>query len=1824
MTTQYKCVCGKRLVQKYIALGKCAACSSVPELDKHLDMYRKAMQDAKAAGYSRSKLAEELDGVFGINSVVIKEKTKSRSNRSENTSCHTFSTDKEPVENLPEGPFIDIILKDYSVLCYFQNKIKQVKCPQIKQYDLLPIPETNKRAVVKIKNPKFQWTSLKDYKPTPGYMNVQDKFYKGSILSQDILKKYIIDNNVSFKYENLDMVFYDIETYNTSAFNDVPTPDNGHIGMISFVHISYPVIVPDPNNIINKPGNKTPIINVKLFYLHKHRIDQDKINDLLADCNINTIECIGSDHEESMAYEFFKTLGTLQSITLVAGFNSSSSRQNNVQNPGYDLPFLIKKCQAKLTVHRQYRVKIGLSYGTQYTKIDELPFIYFIDMQVLLSNSLMPDQRNAMESFKLNEYMRLFGVKQKHSIGTYRQLQEQLATSGTDVSVLAAYCIYDSYGLYLLNLKAKAIERILNLGNMLNVPLYHILYSTQANNLGFQLMRQYVESGFCIPYKQICEKLPYQGAFTYLNEDYKLKIAKNVPSFDFISLYPSVMRANNLSPETLLLDTYTGADCHLIPVTDVNINNGNLVIYKFSKAPGIVTQYLASLFEKRLLYKKQLQEALKLKNENDAALFDILQYNTKICLNTIYGLMASNFALLQPEVAIACTAVGRLVIQKTFDVYKEMTNKNPIMCDTDSIYAEFESKDQIKEFQFEVHKQLNNDMYNLDYEGTYDLFMMSKSKKSYIKLQGQTLIIKGIAWSKYTTEAREWVKKLFRDILISGDIYKTLHNFYHFHKSQILFHIKNKSAHRLQNYTKLIKLGGKSNEVKYLRENYQLHDDIAYVVAIKPTRKNQPKSELVRPINDPCLKLSDINVQELMNWLMAGVTKLIMPMKGGPTEIDEDNDLVYYRTEKLCGNVVQDCRDMDPVSVADYCQIIQDAENTNVVNHELFKTDRKYRVFLDIDYTNKIEANNVISYMKTLLAERTSTDSKNGIVATMTSNQNKSFHIFFNVRASLPQIKKLAEKCKRVYKVVDTNIYALNKSLRSPLCSKINRSDKTINPASVHYLVGAIELDQCIIHNTAETYELLDHIHDISHMIINTQSNKSSSIPKEIVPIMKSMLNDVGIVYTQYRFSGNMMSVIPLKEFMCKGCNKTHYTHNPYVIYAHNRLIIKCSEGSTIIENPLTRLTLTEHFQALITNTERVQRDYRTLSTRYFNETLPTTTLVTINSSVGTGKSVWLRNQLETFPKDYKIICVSFRRSFTKTFCESYGLENYLDLPGKISLEMHPRIMIQCDSLHRLDLGPKIDVLILDEIVSILCQLNSSMIKNTENVYQIMHCLLIDARQIIAMDALLYPEIAVNLSQVCECHNDFEYLENAFKPYEADVKFKLGSRDKIISGTCHRIKQEPLDCKIAAFISSYKAIKTIYINLVNEGRKVLMLHGKDLIVDQALPSDPTKLLTMKELKLYWFEHLQEIYNTYDVLLYTSTITAGISIDNTEIDLMLGCYVANTCSPLDFVQGMFRVRNRKCTEIYYQPGNRYKPIEDLIPEAKANKLLASNLDISGKQELQILAECMTAQLEHQRDELTIQFLQQAIGFKLIVEDINNISFEPITTFDTLQLQILFEEGYIPSERDMEIYETVHKSGGDNIELDMIDDMTYTKGQWISILKTYGIEKTPQAIYNLSLKEICDLYYYRSTYATQKNRITKYELEDASDFNVEKYAEITNIIVSVLNRLNSDQMLIKTDPRIQKHLKDMKNQELVNIIAEQFKIRQTIPKSELNTFLTTLDPKFGISGKYSIRTANKILCSHGFKLELIRKQLQSDRVKYYRMTQLHQTEIEALTQ
>lgn len=103
---------------------------------------------------------------------------------------------------------------------------------------------------------------------------------------------------------------------------------------------------------------------------------------------------------------------------------------------------------------------------------------------------------------------------------------------------------------------------------------------------------------------------------------------------------------------------------------------------------------------------------------------------------------------------------------------------------------------------------------------------------------------------------------------------------------------------------------------------------------------------------------------------------------------------------------------------------------------------------------------------------------------------------------------------------------------------------------------------------------------------------------------------------------------------------------------------------------------------------------------------------------------------------DYKfIVCLSFRITFTSEFSKKYNLVSYKDITGSIKLDKVPRLIIQVDSLFRLDTNIVPDLLIVDEVESILEKIDSS--GNVWSVINTFIDLIKNSKKIVIMDGLM-------------------------------------------------------------------------------------------------------------------------------------------------------------------------------------------------------------------------------------------------------------------------------------------------------------------------------------------------------------------------------------------------------------------------------------------------------------------------------------------------------
>ena len=216
----------------------------------------------------------------------------------------------------------------------------------------------------------------------------------------------------------------------------------------------------------------------------------------------------------------------------------------------------------------------------------------------------------------------------------------------------------------------------------------------------------------------------YEGAFVIEPER---GLHENVAELDFASMYPSIMVAFNISPDTLS-------------------PNGDYIApevgYRFKKQPdGFFKRILISLIKRR----QEIKKIMKNMNENDPnyKLLDIKQQTLKILTNSFYGYMGWSGARWYCKAcAEATTAWGRYFIKTSAKIAEQMGFK-VLYGDTDSIFV---SKPVgIEELKKEVDKLIERISKELPVQIELDelfktIFFVEKKRYAGLTIEGKILV----------------------------------------------------------------------------------------------------------------------------------------------------------------------------------------------------------------------------------------------------------------------------------------------------------------------------------------------------------------------------------------------------------------------------------------------------------------------------------------------------------------------------------------------------------------------------------------------------------------------------------------------------------------------------------------------------------------------------------------------------------------------------------------------------------------------------------------------------------------------------------------------------------------------------------------------------------------------------------------------------------------------------------------------------------------------------------------------------------------------------
>ncbi len=389
----------------------------------------------------------------------------------------------------------------------------------------------------------------------------------------------------------------------------------------------------------------------------------------------------------------------------------------------------------------------------------------------------------------------------------------------------------------------------------------------------------------------------------------------------------------------------------------------------------------------------------------------------------------------------------------------------------------------------------------------------------------------------------------------------------------------------------------------------------------------------------------------------------------------------------------------------------------------------------------------------------------------------------------------------------------------------------------------------------------------------------------------------------------------------CSICKEVHHTDNALIITIQGNTIMRgCRQDKTKTWLPIGELgagdveivkktpprTVGQRMEGLLKARLRPYREavkYSPEGREYASEKMLDypfelvmgadgkrwSTLV-VKAAKGVGKTEALRRWVDQHHENSTIIALTHRETFAGELSRQFnGFTHYKTIEDKaISLAKYSRLIIQMESLHKLNFeGQQGEILlILDESESIHRQLSSKLFKHFDQAFENFCTLINEANHVIALDAHI-SHMTLNL--LADRYGPKKLIHNTFVP--PGIKYKL-TPDK--------------DAWYAKLKDCLEAGKKIVVptNSATEAATIANWLGKEY------PLMTVKLYTGatdRGAKMADIENISEAWKV-DVLIYSPTITAGVSFKEKWFDMVFGFFRVGSSPAAECDQMLGRVRD----------------------------------------------------------------------------------------------------------------------------------------------------------------------------------------------------------------------------------------------------------------------------------------------------------------------------
>jgi len=263
---------------------------------------------------------------------------------------------------------------------------------------------------------------------------------------------------------------------------------------------------------------------------------------------------------------------------------------------------------------------------------------------------------------------------------------------------------------------AEAIlDFAMQLSNLVGLPLDHIGAAAAGFKVEWFLIKNTHKSGELVPKRIEQPYIPYLGGVVLKPES---GVHENVAVLDFKSMYPNLMIAYNISP-----DTYVPLK---EPVSPSQVYEAPEVKHRFLKEPaGFYKAVLSYLINVRNEIRSKMKDISQ--RSVEYRVLDARQKAVKVIANASYGYAGWTGArwYMKP-VAEAASAWGRHIILRTIEM-AENEGLKVVYGDTDSIFAENEPE-KIRKLSKEIAELFR---LEISLDKVYVRILFTEAKKRY-------------------------------------------------------------------------------------------------------------------------------------------------------------------------------------------------------------------------------------------------------------------------------------------------------------------------------------------------------------------------------------------------------------------------------------------------------------------------------------------------------------------------------------------------------------------------------------------------------------------------------------------------------------------------------------------------------------------------------------------------------------------------------------------------------------------------------------------------------------------------------------------------------------------------------------------------------------------------------------------------------------------------------------------------------------------------------------------------------------------------------------